>query len=141
LEGGGRAYAEALRFLTTPGALPAVFFCMAGKDRTGLFSATVLGLLGVPEAEIAADYALTQAVLDEIHARGRARTPDVKEVWARLPADMLGAFAATMEATIAGVEECWGGWEGYADAMGVAPEVVAALRSDLIVSPNEKPEK
>jgi hypothetical protein len=45
---------------------PAVCHCAAGKDRTGLISAIVLGLLGVPDEFIVADYAATQENLDAI---------------------------------------------------------------------------
>ena len=44
--------------------MPAVFFCNAGKDRTGAVAAMVLGLLGVDDETVAADYARTQEVLD-----------------------------------------------------------------------------
>ena len=45
--------------LAAPGALPAVFHCVAGRDRTGVVAALVLGSLGVSAEEIAEDYALT----------------------------------------------------------------------------------
>jgi protein-tyrosine phosphatase len=38
---------------------PVVFGCWAGRDRTGIVSALVLSLLGVPDDAIAADYART----------------------------------------------------------------------------------
>ena len=37
-----------------------------------------------------------------------------------------------MEALVADVTGRWGGWEGYADAVGVGPEVVVRLRDELI---------
>lgn len=43
---------------------PLVFHCMAGKDRTGIVSAVVLGLLGVDHETIADDYALSRHGLD-----------------------------------------------------------------------------
>ena len=46
-----------------PDAYPLVFHCFAGKDRTGILTALVLGLLGVPDADIAEDYALSQAAM------------------------------------------------------------------------------
>ena len=36
-----------------------VFFCSAGKDRTGITAATILYLCGVPEDDITADYMVT----------------------------------------------------------------------------------
>lgn len=132
METGGGAYAEALRTLATPGNLPSVYFCMAGKDRTGVFSAVVLGLLGVSDDDIVADYALTQEVVGQIHERGRTASKVQANVWKRLPDDMLGAYAPTMEGTVAGMRERWGTWERYVDAIGVAPEVVSTLRNELL---------
>ncbi len=57
-EGAG-SIAQAIHLLATPGSLPAVFHCSAGKDRTGVLAAVVLGCLGVPDAVIIDDYALS----------------------------------------------------------------------------------
>ena len=43
-----------------------VFHCASGKDRTGIVSALVLGLLGVPEADIVADFALTELATERL---------------------------------------------------------------------------
>ena len=48
-----------LRLLAVPEATPAVFHCEAGKDRTGVVSALLLMLAGVPDLAIAADYTHT----------------------------------------------------------------------------------
>ena len=48
---------------------PAVYHCAAGKDRTGVISAVLLGLLGVADELIVADYAATRKNLDAIVAR------------------------------------------------------------------------
>ena len=40
-------------------ALPAVFHCTSGKDRTGILAALVLEVLGVADEVIASDYVLT----------------------------------------------------------------------------------
>ncbi|MBK7330492.1 MAG: tyrosine-protein phosphatase [Dehalococcoidia bacterium] len=45
-------------------SLPAVFHCSQGKDRTGMFAAIVLGVLGVLESDIAADFALSARYYD-----------------------------------------------------------------------------
>lgn len=45
--------------------LPAVFHCMAGRDRTGAVAAMLLSALGVPMEEIAADYARTGEFVPE----------------------------------------------------------------------------
>jgi protein-tyrosine phosphatase len=132
LRSGAGAYAAALRALTEPGSLPGVYFCMAGKDRTGVFSAVVLGLLGVSDEDIVADYVLTQEVIDVIHERGRRDYPDAAQRWPELPDGLLGAFAPTMAGMLERMREQYDDWNGYADAIGVESEVVDALRAALL---------
>ena len=48
---------------------PAVFHCAAGKDRTGVISAVLLSLLGVPDETIVADYAFSRQNIDLINQR------------------------------------------------------------------------
>ena len=132
LRSGAAAYAATLRALAEPGTLPAVYFCMAGKDRTGVFSALVLGLLGVSDADIVADYVLTHEVVDAIHARGKRDFADGADTWPELPSALMGAEAETMEGTLVGMREQWGTWEAYVGDIGVEPEVVGALRAALL---------
>ena len=132
MEHGAKAYVGALHALAEPDALPAVFFCMAGKDRTGVFSAVLLGILGVNDDDIVADYALTGDVIAEIHARTRAATPSVEDVWRRLPPDILDAHSATMEGLVRLVRDRWGSFEGYAEAIGVDASVPHRLRDTLL---------
>ncbi len=137
MEAGSRAYAAAMRTLAEPGALPAVYFCMAGKDRTGVFSAFLLGLLGVGDLDIIADYVLTHEVVEQIHERGRAERselhlPDRDDVWKDMPEDLLGAHAPSMEGLLAGVHAKFGSWLGYADAIGVEEAVVLQVRELLL---------
>src|SRR4029079_4896094 len=58
----GGQVAAVLRLLAEPDVYPAVFFCAAGKDRTGVLAAIVLAMLGVDDEDIVADYALTDPV-------------------------------------------------------------------------------
>jgi protein tyrosine/serine phosphatase len=132
LASGAKAYEAALRTLIDPAALPAVYFCMAGKDRTGVFSAVLLGLLGVSDLDIVADYVLTHEVVEKIHERGRLERPDRDEVWKNLPEDLLGAHAKSMEGLIAGMHEKYGTWHGYANAIGITDDEVEILRETLL---------
>ena len=132
MEHGGPAYAAALDILARAEHRPCVFFCMAGKDRTGVFSAVLLGVLGVPDDTIVADYALTHEVIDELHARTRAVRPGIDEIWDRLPPEILGAHAATMTELTALVRDRYGSWPGYAHDIGVAATTIDGLRTELL---------
>ena len=57
-----------LRHLADPDNLPFLYHCTAGKDRTGVVTAVLLGLLGVDDETIIADYSLTNAHYDQFYA-------------------------------------------------------------------------
>ena len=59
----GPAIAATVSALAVPGALPALVHCAVGKDRTGVTVATVLSALGVFDADIVADYHLSNTGL------------------------------------------------------------------------------
>lgn len=54
-------YGQVLTLLTDSKNLPLLFHCTAGKDRTGMFAALLLSLLGVPDDVIVTDYTLSNA--------------------------------------------------------------------------------
>jgi protein-tyrosine phosphatase len=121
----------ALEALTAPDSRPAVFHCTAGKDRTGLLSALVLSLLGVPEETVVADYALSGEAMERLRAKLIVKYPDSKdtitdidEVFSANPANMVNLFAY--------LRERYGSVTEYAVAVGVPDAVVARLREELL---------
>src|ERR1700760_1374941 len=56
LDTGGDAVAETVRALADPQGGAVITYCMAGKDRTGVVTAIVMDLLGVPDDDIAAEF-------------------------------------------------------------------------------------
>ena len=97
---------------------PAVYHCAAGKDRTGLVSAILLGLLGVPDEFIVADYAATQDNLDAIIDR-LTQTEGYREAIDNLPADTLHAKPETMFSLLEQVRDRYGSFLGYANDIGL----------------------
>ena len=133
LERGSNAYAAALRVVATSEA-PVVFFCAAGKDRTGVFAAIVLGLLGVSDDDIVTDYALTHEVIERIHIlRGDVANERASEYAHLIGEDLRNAYPASMQSTIERLNDRYGGWEGYAGEIGVGPDVLDQLRARLLV--------
>lgn len=110
---------------------PAVYHCAAGKDRTGVISAVILGLLGVADDVIVADYAATRANLDAIVARLNA-SDGYRHVWEELPPDTLHANPETMLEMLAGIDARYGGMDGYAREAGLTDADLEALRSRLL---------
>ncbi len=125
---------SALSALVAPGAFPAVFHCTAGKDRTGLLSAIVLSLAGVPESTVVADYALSGEAMERLRGKLMLKYPDGKDVIAGLdevfsadPSNMIGLFAY--------LHERYGSMEDYASKIGVETGTVDQLRALLLESP------
>lgn len=111
--------------------VPAVYHCAAGKDRTGVVSAVVLGLLGVENEIIVADYAMTQENLDEIIERLLA-TEGYQSMLAALPPDTLHAEPETMLSLLEKVRARYGSMRGYAVAAGVTEATIERLRDRLL---------
>jgi protein-tyrosine phosphatase len=137
LDRGSNAYASALRVVAGSEA-PVVFFCAAGKDRTGVFAAIVLGLLGVSDEDIVTDYALTHEVIEKIHilrtnAAGGAENESASSYAHLIGEDLRNAYPASMQTTIERLRERYGGWEGYASEIDVGPDVLDQLRARLLV--------
>jgi len=59
----------AVRHLMDAAAQPALFHCAAGKDRTGTIAALLLGVLGVDDDQVVADYVLTEGAVEAILER------------------------------------------------------------------------
>jgi protein-tyrosine phosphatase len=116
LDQGPESIREAIELLGEPGNLPAVVYCAAGKDRTGVVCALVLSLVGVEREAIAVDYALSDApalaLRDWFLANGT-------------PADQLaaaGVFRAPREAMglfLVALDERHGSLDAYLEGIGV----------------------
>lgn len=83
-----------------------LFHCHAGRDRTGLIAALLLGIAGVPAATITADYALS-----------------------------FSAVAETMDATLDHLQRAYGGVESYLRAAGVMGDDIARIRDRIREAP------
>ena len=131
LERGGPALVELFGLLASEEHHPLVFHCSAGKDRTGIAAALLLGVLGVDDATIVADYALSQANMERALAKIQAR-PDADRILANRP---VAAWQAPTEAVVGfveGVREVHGSWDAAAASIGIGPDTVATLRSLLL---------
>ena len=138
LSEGPGCFAGLATLLANPDATPLVLFCNAGKDRTGVTAAMILGLLGVPDETVAADYALTQDALGAIHAASRRDYPSDVKAWRNLSPDMATARAETMLTFLALLRERLGGWAAYLDSLGVSEESMTGVR-DCLLEPGGAP--
>lgn len=155
------AYTVMFRHLLEHPSDPLVFHCTAGKDRTGVFGALLLKLVGVDEDTICWEYALTEPGLGEWRAQfidritqsglgsgGGSNAPDRPNkihVGGERPKDrpgmtreeaalICGSRAGNMRAFLNTVVDAeFGGVEKYiVDKCGLSPEEVQRLRDNLI---------
>ncbi len=129
---GGERFAAAIELVADPDLWPTAFFCMAGKDRTGCLASMILGLVGVNHQDIVADYAATAPATPAIRERALAELPEMAQVWARLPDDIVNAPTSAMTELLGIVDDRWGGLEGYALEFGVKPQTIERLRASFL---------
>jgi len=109
----------------------AVVHCAAGKDRTGVVAAVLLGTLGVPDEHVVADYALTESTR-AVTLRRLGATAAYRERMAALPEAALRAHPETMHELLARLRAQHGSVDGYLRAAGLDPSVPARLRERLV---------
>ena len=102
-----------------------LYHCSAGKDRTGLLTMMLLGLAGVDEATIVADYAVSQELLVNFMAENLAKQSDRPHFWYMTPAE-------EMEKTLAYINENYGSIPGYLTEIGVTQEQQDAILKKLL---------
>ena len=105
-----------------------VFHCFAGKDRTGLVAAMLLSVAGVPDDEIANDFAETDAQLaarykEWIEATAPERRSEMREELRCPPERILGVLHH--------LKARWGGVHGYMEAAGVSQANIDRLNAKL----------
>lgn len=118
--------------LAAENTYPVVVHCWAGKDRTGIVTALVLAALGVPDDEIIADYALTEANMRRLLELSRPDAPDFD--YSSIPPAWLEASPETMRRFLAAVETEWGSIPGYLSTIGV-PEASLATIAAVLLEP------
>jgi protein-tyrosine phosphatase len=131
LEHGSTAVATALTILSDPRAYPAMFHCSAGKDRTGILAAFVLGIAGVADHAIVADYALSATAMQQLIEYYRREYPDTHEQLARVAPAMVAAHPEAMAAFVAGIRRDYGSFDGLATAIG-APDAPVRIRAAIL---------
>ncbi len=105
---------------------PAVFHCMAGKDRTGFAAAMILAALGVPNEVIFEDYLLTNT-----HWSLKGRFPDAMDEEAQ--ATFGAARREYLEAAFDELHRSHGSLDAYVrDALGVTDVIRESMRAHLL---------
>ena len=126
-------YREALATLASPGALPAIFHCTEGKDRTGRIAALILGNAGVDEETIADDYALSARYRFQAYLADPSDQPGVPrdvETWQEYQG--IVSSPQTMRLVLKHLNDRYGGVPGYLRAIGLTDDQIESLRAAAV---------
>jgi len=127
-----QAFGAALRIIADDEALPLLFHCTAGKDRTGWLAALVLSALGVERTVVAADYLRT----NDLNAAGTAfvlaaLAGRVDDPALLLP--LLEARPVYLDEAFDAADRRYGGVDGYLTAgLGLDAASLDRLRGRLL---------
>lgn len=117
------------------GAVPLLFNCAAGKDRTGVAAMLILHSLGVPRATILADYLATNEHADFkwLMDSGRASLRRIATLDPAIAAPLLAARAEYLQAAYDELDRNYGGVDRYlSDVLDLDKDKRARIQSLLL---------
>lgn len=120
--------------LTQPENYPLIVHCAAGKDRTGIASAMLLRLLGVPDDTIIADYSLSNRAYEYFWESSRVVMQQLNLLGIR-DRDfdyLLISDPDVMRATLRHLDERYGGVGAYLEGQGITPDQQGRIRELLL---------
>ena len=120
-------YAAMFDLLLDPARRPLLFYCTAGKDRTGFGAALLLAALGVEYEAIRTDYLATNGLWQRDPAIAAALSPAVAEV-------LLRGHAELLDAAFAAIRAAFGSLDAYlAQRIGLDAGRRECLRAALLI--------
>ncbi|MFT4864019.1 MAG: protein-tyrosine phosphatase [Ilumatobacter sp.] len=128
---GADRFAQAIATLAVPGSGPAVFHCAAGKDRTGILAALILGGLGVDHEVIVEDYGLTRAGMDRMRTWLAEHAPESAAEMTSRPQMMFGAHPDAMRQILRDLVADHGTVRNYLSSIGIGNAVLTDLEARL----------
>lgn len=102
-----------------------IFNCTAGKDRTGVVSAVILGICGVSEEEIIADYMLTKQC-------NRERFELIRQKYPGIDMNLIIPSERYMAEFISLLKTKYGGFYEYLISIGVTGEEIGKITAKLM---------
>ena len=130
---GADAVRRTFQLLADPDRYPLMFFCLAGKDRTGIMAALLLIALGVDEETALDDYELSGdrvvAFVEHLKAQDSL---DHGNPMINQPLEVLRAPRVAMSDALERLKARHGSILGYLDACGVDEATRDAIRSLLL---------
>ncbi len=127
----GADVAAIARTLGSESTFPAVIHCSAGKDRTGIFTALLLALLGVEDDLIVEDYSLTASEMPRWIAY-RIAIGELPPESADTPHPGDAIAPDAIRSMLATLRNDHGSIEGYLLNHGLSPKDISTLRDHLL---------
>ena len=121
-----------LSVLAATDAVPALYNCAAGKDRTGVTSALLLSLAGVDDDVVAADYTLSARFLLEGHVSLLETAGEASPEFSEQDYRREFVPAEAMSRVMRHLHDEYGGVESYMRSVGLQHEQIERLRSALL---------
>ena len=106
---------------------PVVFHCAAGKDRTGILAALILGGLGVDDATICADYDLTNAAMERMRRWVESSRPEMRARMHGAPSYMMAARSEAIAVLLDDIRRSHGSVREFLSAIGVGSVLLDEL--------------
>jgi len=119
----------------TTAKTPLLFHCAAGKDRTGVAAALILGALGVSREDIVQDYLQTNAfdLLENLKILGSPANAVFFAAPTEIMEPLLAADADYLEATFDELDKSFGSTENYlSNVLGLDAPQLQQLRAHLL---------
>ncbi|HZA87568.1 MAG TPA: tyrosine-protein phosphatase [Acidimicrobiales bacterium] len=135
LEAAAGTFAEVVRLAADPANHPMVFHCTAGKDRTGVAAALLLGVLRIGDEDLLDDYELT--AIHRSERRIEALRPSLEAAGVDIDAvrAYLSAERPVLAATLDQLRARWGSPEAYLLDVGGLTRVELARARDTLLEP------
>ena len=134
LSEGATRFREAFNIISDNPRMPLVFHCAVGKDRTGLLAMLLLGVLGVDDDVIVADYALSGPAMLRMMEWAKTEYPDLETRMMASPKHFLSANPLAMSQLIKMLRDEHQDFNGIAMSLGITETSIELLKSEMLVT-------
>ena len=108
------------------------FNCNSGKDRTGMFAAALLAIAGVAVEDIAADYCVSQGLLDIFYEKGVKAMFSRKDRGIKEMSPLLITSPDNIFDIFDYMDKTYGGFMGYLKDCGISDDTIEKIRAKFI---------
>ena len=108
-----------------------LFHCSAGKDRTGVAAALMLGLVGVDAGTIAEDYSHSFRLLEPLLGEWLPKMAE-RGIDADRGRQLMASNAEDMLSTLSHIDRLYGGPAGYLESIGLSTSTMSTVKAKLV---------